>query len=106
MTKAAPCGRAGQKRHRELAHVRVEEPASCHPKGMRWPGGERPVTMGEAARGHRERSIPRAFIDGWRTFAALVVLAVIAADGAGAQEWPNRPIRFIVPFPAGGSTDV
>jgi len=23
-----------------------------------------------------------------------------------AQEWPNRPIRFIVPYPAGGSTDV
>jgi tripartite-type tricarboxylate transporter receptor subunit TctC len=23
-----------------------------------------------------------------------------------AQEWPARPIRFIVPFPAGGSTDV
>src|SRR5262249_17749754 len=25
---------------------------------------------------------------------------------AKAQEWPNRPVRFIVPFPAGGSTDV
>ena len=23
-----------------------------------------------------------------------------------AQEWPSRPIRFIVPYPAGGSTDV
>src|SRR6516162_9405227 len=23
-----------------------------------------------------------------------------------AQEWPSRPVRFIVPFPAGGSTDV
>jgi tripartite-type tricarboxylate transporter receptor subunit TctC len=23
-----------------------------------------------------------------------------------AQDWPSRPIRFIVPFPAGGSTDV
>jgi tripartite-type tricarboxylate transporter receptor subunit TctC len=25
---------------------------------------------------------------------------------AQAQEWPNRSIRFIVPYPAGGSTDV
>ena len=23
-----------------------------------------------------------------------------------AQDWPSRPIRFIVPYPAGGSTDV
>jgi len=25
---------------------------------------------------------------------------------ASAQDWPNRPIRFIVAFPAGGSTDI
>jgi tripartite-type tricarboxylate transporter receptor subunit TctC len=25
---------------------------------------------------------------------------------AAAAEWPSRPIRFVVPFPAGGSTDV
>jgi tripartite-type tricarboxylate transporter receptor subunit TctC len=25
---------------------------------------------------------------------------------AQAQDWPSRPVRFIVPFPAGGSTDV
>jgi tripartite-type tricarboxylate transporter receptor subunit TctC len=34
----------------------------------------------------------------------LVLLA--GTSSAGAQEWPNRPVRFIVPFPAGGSTDV
>jgi tripartite-type tricarboxylate transporter receptor subunit TctC len=32
---------------------------------------------------------------------------VVAIPGvAQAQEWPNRPIRFIVPYPAGGSTDI
>jgi tripartite-type tricarboxylate transporter receptor subunit TctC len=40
----------------------------------------------------------------WRVFIALFVLAIPIP--AQAQEWPNRPIRFIVPYPAGGSTDV
>jgi tripartite-type tricarboxylate transporter receptor subunit TctC len=35
----------------------------------------------------------------------LLALGVIST-GAQAQDWPSRPIRFIVPFPAGGSTDV
>ncbi|MET0537151.1 MAG: tripartite tricarboxylate transporter substrate binding protein [Xanthobacteraceae bacterium] len=34
------------------------------------------------------------------------MLALAAPIVADAQEWPARPIRFIVPFPAGGSTDV
>ena len=37
----------------------------------------------------------------------LAILGVIAAPtGASAQPYPSRPISFIVPFPAGGSTDV
>jgi tripartite-type tricarboxylate transporter receptor subunit TctC len=40
----------------------------------------------------------------WRVFIALLALAIPTL--AQAQEWPNRPIRFIVPYPAGGSTDV
>jgi tripartite-type tricarboxylate transporter receptor subunit TctC len=35
--------------------------------------------------------------------AALLVAVVIPAL---ADDWPTRPIHFIVPFPAGGSTDV
>ena len=40
---------------------------------------------------------------------ALVLLALMAATPAAAQSadtWPDRPVRMIVPFPAGSSTDV
>jgi tripartite-type tricarboxylate transporter receptor subunit TctC len=33
-------------------------------------------------------------------------LIVSACTGALAQAWPDRPIRWIVPYPAGGGTDV
>jgi tripartite-type tricarboxylate transporter receptor subunit TctC len=40
---------------------------------------------------------------------ALMLLAIFAATPAAAQSddasWPNRPIRFIVPFPAGSASD-
>jgi len=41
-----------------------------------------------------------------RGLMALVAIAVAAASAVHAQDWPSRPVRFIVPFPAGGSTDV
>jgi tripartite-type tricarboxylate transporter receptor subunit TctC len=31
--------------------------------------------------------------------------AMLVASAAQAQAWPNKPIRFINPFPAGGGTD-
>ena len=38
---------------------------------------------------------------------AVLALGLAVAAGAGfAQSWPARPIRMIVPFPAGGPTDV
>ena len=38
---------------------------------------------------------------------SAVIFAGAAATGAQAQPgWPERPIRVIVPFPAGSSSDV
>jgi tripartite-type tricarboxylate transporter receptor subunit TctC len=38
--------------------------------------------------------------------AAALTTAANWPTAACAEEWPSRPIRFIVPFPAGGSTDI
>ena len=38
--------------------------------------------------------------------AIFLLLGLVAAMAAGAQDWPSKPIRFIVPYPPGGGTDV
>jgi tripartite-type tricarboxylate transporter receptor subunit TctC len=45
-----------------------------------------------------------------RLASIVVVAALLAASAAVARasdpQWPQRPIRLIVPFPAGASTDI
>jgi hypothetical protein len=38
---------------------------------------------------------------------SLVAVALVAATGAAlAQTWPQRPVKVLVPFAAGGNIDV
>src|SRR6185436_4156792 len=36
----------------------------------------------------------------------LFLASLFAATAAGAQDWPNKPIRWVVPYPPGGSVDI
>ncbi len=47
------------------------------------------------------------FSNALRTHAsvALALLCALAAFPAAAQDWPSKPVKFIVPFPPGGTVD-
>ena len=41
-----------------------------------------------------------------RRFAFLLFTLCLAAGSATAQEWPTKPVRFVIPFPPGSFADI
>src|SRR5262249_8628576 len=47
----------------------------------------------------------RSMLMHFKKLALTLILACVLPAAALAQAWPQRPIKMIVPFPAGGGTD-
>src|SRR6185503_11982106 len=54
-------------------------------------------------REHRERTMPRMR---FLLFVAASLLAGLVGPAFAQADYPNRPVRLIIPFPPGGSNDV
>ena len=47
-----------------------------------------------------------AFLPMWGRGVALLALALAAAAPLQAQEYPSKPLQFVIPYPPGGASDV
>src|SRR5205823_5563619 len=93
---------------------RSRRSASC----VRWSDETRalrsPVRLfGQLLHTNHRRRVMRVmqWLGGWigRMVALLTIAAVlmlVVTTASAQSEWPTKPIRFIVPYPPGGGTDI
>src|SRR5262249_46722875 len=85
-------------------------PASSSPKAGRTPSPCRlrqVIYRPARPSGGSDRRPGKRMNKGRRTLAIIACLsAILAAPASLAQTWPDRPIKIIAPFPAGGLVDV
>jgi tripartite-type tricarboxylate transporter receptor subunit TctC len=67
---------------------------------------DKPVQEEASQMSGRETSITRRTLLGAAAATATAATVPARAQPAGAANWPTRNVRIIVPYPAGGSTDV
>jgi len=48
----------------------------------------------------------RSIFSKWKQVCTVTLLAMALPLSAIAQAYPSKPIKMIVPFPAGGTTDI
>src|ERR1043166_2479095 len=75
-----------------------------HGWAIRWVRDRRRhLSAGESAGDRRRPSPGRGAMSMHRV---ILILSLLLVSGAQAQEFPAKPLRFVVPYAAGGSGDL